>query len=855
MSTPAAPSSDANTFQRQVFTTSRLLEYFSEKELTLQTGHGPDNWPTVVLKELVDNALDACEESRTPPEITVALDSDRLAVTDNGPGIAPEVVTSILDFGTKTSSRDFYVSPTRGAQGNALKTILAIPYVLSGCVSSEVEIESRGVRNSITITVDRIRQVPVIAVDRQPSEVKTGTIVRIGSAELARSAVESGGLQFLQRYSLLNPHSSFHWSAADTHTDAEASCPTWEKWTPGNPIPPHWYSLEQFIALTAARISASNGGFVRDMVAEFRGLSSTAKQRIILGYLELTGAPLDALVRDGAVDRKLALRLLTAMQIESREVKPPQLGVIGEDHIQAQLVSRGCNEHSIRYKRLAGVTARRPYVLEVAFGAFEDRDESREVVCGLNFSPCIGNPFSRVTQWESLDGILGEQFVDDEAGGLVLVHLTTPHLQYSDRGKSQVELPPAIGEDLKLAVQAVTKEWKRISRQQFRDSDRAERQRERMMRAVNPKRTIKDVVCGNMMAAYDKASGNGKHVTSSRQVFYQMRPIVLAELPDENLQDSYFTQNLLPEYLRDHPMATADWDIVSDARGHLAEPHTRRKIPLGTLDVRRYAQAAGVCDATKLPDAPECPSLEFETCGPANRFRNVLFIEKEGFLPLLESASIAERYDLAIMTPKGMSTNAARDLMQTFEGVRFLVLHDFDKAGFSIVGTLTRDTWKYKFKRPPEVIDLGLRLADVRSLKLESEPVTIKGDAEDNLRLNRATEDEIAFLTGTDTGKSKRVELNAMTSPQFIEWLETKLKHYKVGKYVPGDAVLKMAYQRAWLLNRLNAEIEKAYDGLKQSAERLLPPGDLLGKVLDHLKRNPREAWDSAVADAAKEAA
>ena len=72
---------------------------------------------------------------------------------------------------------------------------------------------------------------------------------------------------------------------------------------------------------------------------------------------------------------------------------------------------------------------------------------------------------------------------------------------------------------------------------------------------------------------------------------------------------------------------------------------------------------------------------------------------------------------------------------------------------------------------------------------------------------------------------------------------------------MPGDAVLKMAYQRAWLLNRLNAEIEKAYDGLKQSAERLLPPGDLLGKVLDHLKRNPREAWDSAVADAAKEAA
>jgi hypothetical protein len=30
---------------RQTFRTSRLLEYFSEKQLTLQTGHGPERCP------------------------------------------------------------------------------------------------------------------------------------------------------------------------------------------------------------------------------------------------------------------------------------------------------------------------------------------------------------------------------------------------------------------------------------------------------------------------------------------------------------------------------------------------------------------------------------------------------------------------------------------------------------------------------------------------------------------------------------------------------------------------------------------------------------------------------------------
>ena len=54
---------------RTTFTTSRLLDFCSEKELTAQTGHDVDDWPLVIVKELVDNALDACEEAGIAPEI------------------------------------------------------------------------------------------------------------------------------------------------------------------------------------------------------------------------------------------------------------------------------------------------------------------------------------------------------------------------------------------------------------------------------------------------------------------------------------------------------------------------------------------------------------------------------------------------------------------------------------------------------------------------------------------------------------------------------------------------------------------------------------------------------------------
>ena len=61
-------TSAATKLHRTAFRTSRLLDFCSRKELIAQTGHQPDDWPLVVLKELIDNALDACEEGGTAPD-------------------------------------------------------------------------------------------------------------------------------------------------------------------------------------------------------------------------------------------------------------------------------------------------------------------------------------------------------------------------------------------------------------------------------------------------------------------------------------------------------------------------------------------------------------------------------------------------------------------------------------------------------------------------------------------------------------------------------------------------------------------------------------------------------------------
>jgi hypothetical protein len=48
---------------RTTFFTSREMDFFNEKELVTQTGHPKAEWPQVIIKELIDNSLDACEEA------------------------------------------------------------------------------------------------------------------------------------------------------------------------------------------------------------------------------------------------------------------------------------------------------------------------------------------------------------------------------------------------------------------------------------------------------------------------------------------------------------------------------------------------------------------------------------------------------------------------------------------------------------------------------------------------------------------------------------------------------------------------------------------------------------------------
>jgi DNA topoisomerase VI subunit A len=95
----------------------------------------------------------------------------------------------------------------------------------------------------------------------------------------------------------------------------------------------------------------------------------------------------------------------------------------------------------------------------------------------------------------------------------------------------------------------------------------------------------------------------------------------------------------------------------------------------------------------------------------------------------MEAAQIAERFDVGIMSTKGLSVTAARRLLDELSASPYLkrvvVLHDFDVYAFSIFGTLFNDTRRYAFENEVPVVDLGLRLSDVEALELDPEPYEV----------------------------------------------------------------------------------------------------------------------------------
>jgi len=213
-----------------------------------------------------------------------------------------------------------------------------------------------------------------------------------------------------------------------------------------------------------------------------------------------------------------------------------------------------------------------------------------------------------------------------------------------------------LSDKISSAVGSVTKTWAKQVKAEERRSNAYYNRRDAMVRSRGT--TLKEAAYSVMAEAYAKASGNGTYPANARQIMYAARGRILEMTGKESFGDAYFTQTLVPEYMRDNPDETAGWDVAYDARGHFREPHTDEEVPLGTLEVREYLSKVSAGAGNDPFNVVIESARDYPTIGPKNRFSAILFIEKEGFMPLFKKAKISEKFDIGIMSSKGQSVVA-----------------------------------------------------------------------------------------------------------------------------------------------------------------------------------------------------
>lgn len=277
-----------------------------------------------------------------------------------------------------------------------------------------------------------------------------------------------------------------------------------------------------------------------------------------------------------------------------------------------------------------------------------------------------------------------------------------------------------------------------------------------------------------------------------RQLFYKVRELYLKKYPNEpffgdrakRAEQGYdtFTQDFIPAYEKRYGKIEG---MIREKRGNYC---SRNEYGIRDFEV----------DDTLILDG-------FDK-GVSDK---ILVVEKAGFYRMLIENRFPERFDINIICLQGYSTEAGRRILKSLEdsGFQILVLHDYDVNGVLIHETLTRPT-KRREIFVNNVTDLGFNWEDVREFLnngLTPEPVRLsKQDAsklDGMLHRSIITQEEYEFL------KQYRVELNALTPKQFLEWLRNKFDKLGIWKVVPTEKQLKQV-TISWIKYELKTDLK-----------------------------------------------
>ncbi len=406
----------------------------------------------MIVKEAVDNSLDACEEARIIPDISVKieeLDKEKYKITvrDNGPGITKQQIPKI--FGTLLYGSKFHrLRQSRGQQGLGISVAVLYSQLTTGMPTEVVSSTGDNHLHKYTLKIEVKKNAPVILSEETAAGNDWhGVEVRFISEGIYREHKQSV-MEYLKQTAIANPYANITFESPNGRVEfkrASASLPKEPK-----EIKPHLYGVEV--------------GILARMLNETKARS--IKSFFVTEFTRVGGKSASDICQKAGVDERTGPNNLTDEQIVSlvkavKEVKlsrPPTdvLSPLGDKLVQEGLKKELNPDFVTSVSRPPAVYRGWPFQIEVGMAYGGSIGEAR-IIRLANRVPLLyqAGDCSITKSIQELDwkryGIEAENIPTEPIA--IFVHMASVWVPFTSESKEAVANYPIIIKEIKLALQ------------------------------------------------------------------------------------------------------------------------------------------------------------------------------------------------------------------------------------------------------------------------------------------------------------------------------------------------------------------------------------------------------------------
>jgi len=466
-----------------------VAEFF-EKNRHLLGYENPTRSLITVVKEAVDNSLDATNEAGILPKIYVSvkqvgLDRYRVIVEDNGPGVIESKVP--YAFGKFLYGSKFHrLRQSRGVQGLGIHGAVLYSQLTTG-KPVKIRTSTGKAIHTFELMINVSKNEPIIVSHKKEKNPEKWHGVRIEMEVEGRYVEKSQSiLEYLRQTAIANPYAHIIYDGPTGKVEFKRTT----KQMPKQPkeIKPHPYGVE--LGLLRRMLSDTKAKTVLSfLMSDFSRIGRRSAEQICkLARIEFGRKP-------QSLSAEESERLHKAMQMV-KLIAPPTncLSPLTENLILEGLKKEVDAEYYVAITRNPTVYRGNPFQVEVglAYGGSLPENETVKILRFANKVPLLYHQ-SGCAITKAIAEVDWRRYGLQQSSGslpvgplVILVHFASVWVPFTSEGKQAIANYPEIIKEIKLALQDAGRKLAKYVRQK-------RRARERMLRRQIFERYVPEV--------------------------------------------------------------------------------------------------------------------------------------------------------------------------------------------------------------------------------------------------------------------------------------------------------------------------------------------------------------------------